>query len=113
MFLHRPPSLLFPLCIWLLIGRDAASPDGGQEVIEVRFMHPSDVLAEHCSKRISAHQKDPTQVLQPLGLMGLPMQPHATENGATFWMKVVGVDGVCMCNHTLFCVLGWGGMEVV
>lgn len=103
MFLRRPPSLLFPLCIRLLIERDAASPDGGQEVIEVRFMHPSDVLAEHCSKRISAHQKDPTQVLQP----------HATEDGATFWMKVVGVDGVCMCNHTLFCVLGWGGMEVV
>ena len=29
------------------------------------------------------------------------------------WSKVVGVDGVCVSDHTLFCVLEWGGMEAV
>ena len=29
------------------------------------------------------------------------------------WLKVVGVDGVCVSDHTLFCVLEWGGMEAV
>jgi hypothetical protein len=29
------------------------TPDGGQEVVEARFVHPSDALAEHRSKKIA------------------------------------------------------------
>jgi hypothetical protein len=29
------------------------TPDGGQEVIEARFVHPQDALAEHCAREIA------------------------------------------------------------
>ena len=36
----------------------------------------------------------------------------ATEDGATFEMKVVGVNAVRASNRTLFRMLGRGGIEV-
>jgi hypothetical protein len=35
-----------------------------------------------------------------------------SEDGATFWKEVVGVDAVRASDLTLFRVLEWGGMEV-
>jgi hypothetical protein len=52
------------------------------------------------------------QGLQTIGILDL--RDYVTkEDGATFSTKVVGIDGACASDHTLFCVLEWGGLEVV
>ena len=47
-----------------------------------------------------------------LGLWEQAAIRATTEDGATFWARVVGVDMARASDRGLFRVLEWGGMEV-
>ena len=171
------------------------TPDSGQEVIEVRFVHPSDALAEYrfekimlmppqhyilttledrtptatphfffvtqwwsddpavaihrqlfgaCSVRcVGCNKHRPRHAVRGLDVAAVghvQAKPGAAikrpslalvEPPAVLWLylhsaalddipgiayvldTLVGVDGLCVSDHTLFCVLEWAGMEAV
>ncbi len=47
-----------------------------------------------------------------LGLWTQAAARATTEDGATFWAQVVGVDSVRAADRGSFRVLEWGAMEV-